>query len=237
MERYPRDPQQLLHVSLMTSLVRLLSPDRRSRDDVAQRLYIFLLLVLSVFFGNNLAYITEQPERAKIFAISLYLFIRSSLTVIEIIYCIFIPWLRRLVLLTSLLYLPSIGLWTAAIYLDGAKALGPIFAGIVMDYAVPIVLDATATREALLAGYGKALDPHHFTSRMGSFFIITLGEGVLQLVKDGPLGIGVNRTAGYAVWSLCIYFLLAHIYFNRDGSRVYVPAVLKKGWRTWLWLT
>ncbi|KAK4945257.1 hypothetical protein LTR10_015416 [Elasticomyces elasticus] len=206
-------------------------------DDVVQRTYIFLLLVLSVFFGNNLAYITEFPERAKVLSISLYLFIRSSLVLIEVVYAIFIPWLRRLVLLTSLLYLPSIGLWTAGIYLDGSKALGPVFAAIVLDYTVPLILDSTKTKEALLAGYGKALDPHHFTSRMGSFFIITLGEGVLQLVKDGPLGIGVTRTCGLAVWSLCIYFLLAQIYFNRDGSRVYVPAVLQKGWRTWLWLT
>ncbi|KAI1622576.1 bacterial low temperature requirement A protein-domain-containing protein [Exophiala viscosa] len=206
-------------------------------DDVLQRTYIFLLLVLSIFFGNNLAYITEFPERAKILTISLYLFIRSSLVLIECVYAIFIPWLRRLVLLTSLLYLPSIGLWTAGIYLDGAKALGPIFAAVVMDYTVPIILDSTKTRDALLSGYGKAIDPHHFTSRMGSFFIITLGEGVLQLVKDGPLGIGVTRTCGLAVWSLCIYFLLAQIYFNRDGSRVYIPAVLQKGWRTWLWLT
>lgn len=106
-----------------------------------------------------------------------------------------------------------------------------------MDYTVPIVLELSIIRKTFFAGYGKALDPNHFTSRMESFFIITVGEGVLQLVKDGPLGLGVTQAASYSFWGLLIYFLLTVLYFNRDSSRQFVPAVVTKGWRTWLWIT
>lgn len=202
-----------------------------------QRFYIFLLLVLSVFYGNNLAYIAEKPEVAKVTSISLYLFIRASLILLEVAYCVLIPWLRRLVLLSAILYLPTIGLWIAGIYLDGPKAYGPIAVAIFMDYSIPSILDLAVTRQKFLAGYGKALDPDHFTSRMSSFFIITIGEGVLQLIRDGPLGIGVTAAAGYSVPCLLIYFLLTLLYFNRDLSQRYVPAVVRKGGRTWMWIT
>lgn len=209
----------------------------KHRDDLLQRLYIFLLLALSVFFGNSLAYIIEKPEPAKIIAITLYLLIRTSLILCEAGYSIFVPWLRRIVLLTFLLYLPSFGIWIAAIYLKGDKAYGAVAAAIAVDYTIPVILNSTAMRKTFFRSYGKALDPEHFTSRMESFFIITIGEGVLQLVRDGPLGLGVTRAAGYSIWCLLIYFLLTLLYFNRDSSQQYIPAVVRDGWRTWSWIT
>ena len=174
---------------------------------------------------------------AKISCISLFLFFRACLLFIEAASAIFIPWLRRLVLLETVLYLPSIGLWITAIYLEDTQAIGPMFAAIVLDYTVPVILDLPIIRKTLLAGYGKALDAEHFTSRMGSFFTIVVGEGVLQLIQNGPLGIGITRAASYATWGLVIYFLLTILYFNRDSSQRFVPAVVTKGWRTWLWIT
>lgn len=193
--------------------------------------------MLSVSFGNNLAYISEDPDKAKIFSISLYLLIRATLILCEVLHSIFIPWLRRYVLVTFLLYLPSFGLWVTAIYLKDVRAYGPVAAAIALDYTIPIVLDLPKMRKSFLHDYGKALDAKHFTSRMASFFIITIGEGVLQLIRDGPLGIGVTTATVCSVWGLLIYFLLTLIYFNRDSSQRYVPAVVRHGWRTWLWIT
>jgi hypothetical protein len=48
-----------------------------------QRVFILWVLLLSVFYGNNLAYLTEDTQRAKVISISLFLFIRSSLVLIE----------------------------------------------------------------------------------------------------------------------------------------------------------
>jgi low temperature requirement protein LtrA len=140
-----------------------------------------------MFYGNNLAYLTERPERTKIFCKSLYLFTRATLLSAEIFNSLFIPWLRKLVFITLLLYLPGIGLWTAGIYINGIAAVGPIIAAVIWEYAVPVIVDSPLFRRLVPSEYGKAVDPHHLTSRMMNFFIITLGEGVLQLIKDGPL--------------------------------------------------
>jgi len=55
-------------------------------------------------------------------------------------------------------------------------------------------------------------------------------------IKDGPLGIGITGTAASSVWSLSIYFLLAFLYFNRDQSDRYIPAVTHMGWRAMIWI-
>ena len=180
--------------------------------------------------------LSEFPRRAKFFSIVLYLFTRSTLIVIEGVYSIFIPWLRKSVLLTLLLYLPSMGLWITAIFMKPDRAIGPILAAIALDYAVPVILDSPLAGKLSRSEHGKALDAHHFTSRMSSFFIIILGEGVLQLIKNGPLGVGITQTAFFATWSLTICFLLAYVYFNGDYSHRFVPAVVKKGWRTTIWI-
>ncbi|EXJ72379.1 uncharacterized protein A1O5_04883 [Cladophialophora psammophila CBS 110553] len=84
--------------------------------------------------------------------------------------------------------------------------------------------------------FKKALDVHHFQSRMSNFFIIILGEGVLQLVKDGPLVLGLNGSTGIMVWILLIYYEFSFLYFNRDGSRRFIPAATNKGRKTLTWV-
>ena len=189
-----------------------------------------------MFYGNNLAFLTEDLYSARTICITLYLIIRATLMIGEAVYSIYIPWLRKTIMLTFVLYSPGIALWVASIYINKYASVGTIFAAIAVDYAVPMILDTPIAGKLIPLEYGKALDPHHFTSRMGSFFIITLGEGVLQLIRDGPLGLGLKRTAGYSVWSLSIYFLLAYIYFMKDSSQMLIPAVVKKGWRTMMWI-
>lgn len=190
---------------------------------------------MSIFYGNNLAYLTERTEWTKIYCISIYLTIRASLLVIDSVYSFFIPWLRKRAFVSVLLYLPSIGLWFAGIYVGGVKAIGPIVGAIVCDYSVPLILERLLGK-LVPSDYGKAVDHHHFTSRMANFFIITLGEGVLQLVRDGPLGIGISSAAALSIWSLMIYFFLVFIYFNKDSSPLFVPALVRGGWRTFAWI-
>jgi hypothetical protein len=82
----------------------------------------------------------------------------------------------------------------------------------------------------------KALDTQHYQSRLSSFFIIILGEGVLQLVKNGPLGRGLSGTTGDMTLALLIYYEFSFLYFNRDGSLKFIPAVRKRGPRMMAWV-
>lgn len=200
-------------------------------DDLAQKLFTFWILVLSVFYGNQLAYLAEDIETMKVWCICTYLLILGSFMIIEEVYSIWIPWLRKLVLVQTLIRIPGVALWVAGIYFNGRKAVGPILAAIIWEYFCPMVLDSPLADRLLPGQYKKALDVNHFSSRIASFFIIVLGEGVLQLVKDGPLGKGLNGATGTMVWVLLIYFNFSFLYFFRDGSRTYLPAVRHKGWK------
>lgn len=200
-------------------------------DDLAQRMFTFWILALSVFYGNQLAYLAEDIEVVKVWCISTYLLILGSFMIIEEIYSIWIPWLRKLVLVQTLIRIPGVALWVTGIYLHGAKAIGPILAATLWEYICPLFLDSPLAEHLTPGEYKKALDVNHFSSRMASFFIIVLGEGVLQLVVNGPLGRGLNGTTGTMIWVLLIYFNFSFLYFFRDGSKTFLPAVRHKGWR------
>lgn len=206
------------------------------QDDLIQRVFIFWILTLSMFYGNNLAYLTEETDTVKQILITTYLLIRGSFFLVEVLYSMFIPWLRRTILLQFLLLMPTLGLWLGGIYTDGVAAVGPIVAALVWEYVVPVIVDAPWSARLIPGDYRRAVDPNHFTTRFASFFIIIVGEGVLQLIARGPLGIGVTATAGVSVWGLTLYFILAFLYFNRDMSKTVVPAVRRRGWRIIIWV-
>ncbi|KIW76064.1 hypothetical protein Z517_10809 [Fonsecaea pedrosoi CBS 271.37] len=205
-------------------------------DDMIQRTFTLWILFLSVFYGNQLAYLTEDIDEAKQWAISTYLVIFGAFGIIELVYSIFIKWLRKLLLFQTILRLPSIALWVAAIKIPGARAIGPVVGATVCEYFCPIILDSPMTEKLLPIEVKKALDVHHFQSRMSNFFIIILGEGVLQLVKDGPLGLGLNNSTGVMIWVLLIYYEFSFLYFNRDGSRTFIPAATHKGRKSLSWV-
>lgn len=205
-------------------------------DDVLQRIFIFWILALSVLYGNNLAYLVDDIDRVKKVVIIIYLCIRGSFDVIEILYSVWIPWLRRLAALQFCFRVPTLGLWIAAIFLSEFRAVGPLWVALAGEYIFPLILESHLADRLLPDGYRKAVDPHHFASRMMNFFIIIVGEGVLQLIKGGPLGFGLQSAAGESVLALSIYFLLTFIYFSRDSSQRYLPAVRHSGKRTIMWV-
>ena len=205
-------------------------------DDMAQRMFTLWILFLSVFYGNQLAYLTEDIESVKRWCISSYLLILGGFITIELVYSIFIVWLRKLVLFQWIMRMPSVALWVVATQVDGVHAAGPIFAAIFWEYLCPLLLDSKIADKFTPIEYKKALDIHHFQSRMASFFIIILGEGVLQLVKDGPLGLGLRASTATMIWILLIYFELSFLYFNRGGSQKYIPAATHRGRKTLLWV-
>jgi low temperature requirement protein LtrA len=206
-------------------------------DDMVQQTFKLWILVLSVFYGNQLAYLAEDIDQVKTWVISTYLIILGSFLLIELVYSIFIKWLRRLTFIQSVLRLPGIGLWITAIYLHDVYAVGPVVAAVAWEYVCAMISSSRLVDKFTPSEYKKALDVDHFQSRMANFFIITLGEGVLQLIKDGPLGRGLNGTTGFMVWILLVYYELSLLYFNRDGSKRFVPAIKQEGKKTLIWVS
>jgi low temperature requirement protein LtrA len=154
----------------------------------------------------------------------------------ELVYSIWIPWLRGLIIVNFIVASPLTGLWLASYYTTGVSSAGAAVAAVAWEYLTPLIIDSPLANRFIPTGYRKEVDPDHLKTRMANFFIITVGEGVLVLIKDGPLGIGIHRASSLAIWPLLMYFLLSYLYFNRDQSVRYVPAVRQKGWRTMLWI-
>ena len=50
------------------------------------------------------------------------------------------------------------------------------------------------------------------------------------------VGIGITPSSSIAVWSLLIYFVLAYLYFIKDNSVKYVPAVRHRGMSLISWI-
>jgi low temperature requirement protein LtrA len=206
-------------------------------DDMIQRAFTFWILVLSVFYGNQVAYLPEDINQIKNWIISIYLVIHFSFLGIELIYSIFIVWLRKLVFFQWILRMPSLAMWIVAIQLNGWRVIGPIFGAIWWEYICPIIIDSKWADKFTPIEYRKAIDTHHFQSRLSSFFIIILGEGVLQLIKNGPLGSHLHDSVGYMAWVLLIYYEFSFLYFNRDGSRLFIPAASsRRNARTVFWV-
>lgn len=206
-------------------------------DDSMQRIFIFWILTLSVYFGNQIAYFAEDYEGVKQSLIITYIVIRGSFVAIEVFYSVWIPWIRKLIFVGFLIMIPASGLWIGAIFTEGSHAAGPALAAIMWEYLVPLLLQTPIGERLHSHEYRKEVDPLHLRGRMGNFLIITVGEGVLMLVRGGPSGQGFNAVTSLAVWALLIYFLLAYLYFYRDGSIRYVPAVRRQGWRLFFWIS
>ena len=82
----------------------------------------------------------------------------------------------------------------------------------------------------------KPFDADHWVERIQDFFIIILGEGVLNLIRGSPLGRGITAQAGAGVLALLMYYLLSGLYFNGDQSRKYVHAVKRTFYRKAAWV-
>ncbi|KIW97314.1 uncharacterized protein Z519_02706 [Cladophialophora bantiana CBS 173.52] len=191
-------------------------------------------------YGNQLAYLTEDIDEVKQWVISTYLIIFGAFALVELVYSIFIKWLRKLVFFQTIFRLPSVALWVTAIKVPGARAIGPVFGAIIWEYLCPIIMDSQLTEKLTPMEFKKALDVQHFQSHMSFFFFFFFffffSEGVLQLVKDGPLGLGLNGSTGIMVWILLIYYEFSFLYFKRDGSRRFIPAATNKGRKTLTWV-
>lgn len=205
-------------------------------DDFAQRLIVMWILILGLFWGNNAPYILGTNETVSWF-ISVYIIATLSLRLVELLYSIWLPWLRRIWLWRAILTLPVTGFWLAAIFTKHDIQLGMIFATIAFERAW-IFLEASPIGDRLWGGNNhirKYHDYKHTIKRFESFFIITLGEGVFLLVRGSPLGSGFNQHASRGVWALMIYYLVHWTYFYGDHTRTLVHPVYRRWYLRVAW--
>lgn len=204
-------------------------------DDILQRLLIIWVLILGLVWGNNAPYFLDSSDRAN-FVIITYILAVDSLLLAELIYSIWIPWLRRQFLVTAVLLVPSTALWITLAIVDSEQVkIKLLIAAIVWDYASSTIFQSPIGSRLLGKGPQKAQDARHTIGRHENFFIIVLGEGVFLLVRGSPLERGLSEQLGRGVLAFIIYFNLNWLYFNGDHARKFTHAAYRNWYTKILW--
>ncbi len=206
-------------------------------NDILERIFVVWQLVLAMLYGNNAPFlIPEIRARQPTLSLLVYLLSPVSSTAIESVYSIFLPFYRREVFLRFLLSFPTLGLWIAVFFTDYPTSEGLLVAAIALEFWVFALLDTPMFERFLKGNTTRPFDADHWVERVQDFFIIILGEGVLNLIKGSTLGKGITGQAGTGVLALAMYYLISGLYFNGDQSRRYVHAVKRAFWRKTLWM-
>lgn len=204
-------------------------------NDLVERLVVVWIIVLATMYGNNAPYLFDEGERSNV-AIVIFLVVQASFIVVESAYSVFLPSLRRQVAFRVLFSGLTLALWVPAIFAPYYLKAGLAYAAIFSEYLVAAFMDTPLAERLLKKERRENLDLDHWVERIQDFYIIILGEGVMSLIKGGPLGHGITDQAGTGVLALLAYYVLSGFYFNGDQSRRYVHAVRRTWWRKTLWL-
>jgi low temperature requirement protein LtrA len=205
-------------------------------DDVLQRLFMVWILLLCVLYGINAPYaFAPEDENSLALLIAIYLIARASFLVSWAIQAIFLPFLRRQVLVQIILTSCTSAFWVAAIYVHYPAKIALLVLANAAEHPIAIYLASPYSNWLLAGGWEKKPDIEHLVERFEGFFIIILGEGVFRLIEGSPSGIGINYRTGTVLTALLLYYVLHWIYFNADQSKEFVHALRRTWWKGFIW--
>jgi low temperature requirement protein LtrA len=142
-------------------------------------------------------------------------------------YCLFIPEARWEFTVTTIITLPVIGLWSAALALNWPKRAALILPALFFEVLASDILALPLGDWFLRGAPKKALDPDNLVDRLQGFFIIVLGEGVFGLVTGSDWGIGFTPRVICAIQALLIYYNIFWLFFTGDQTKTYIHAVYR----------
>ena len=204
---------------------------------MVERLFVIWQLALAMIYGNNAPYLVDDTSDDQTnIPIIVYLISKFSYTILESVYSLYLPSHRRGILLRFLLALPSVGIWIGALHAVYPVNAGLVITAIFLEFLTYSLVDTPLFERWLHEERARPFDADHWVERVQDFFIIILGEGVLNLIKGSPLGRGITTQAGAGVLALFLYFFLSGLYFNGDQSRRYVHAVKRVFYRKAIWI-
>lgn len=204
-------------------------------NDVLERSFVTWSLILAMLYGNNAPFFLVTKYHSNV-AGALYLTFKGGILLIESYYSFHLPHIRRRVFLQTALGVPLLALWIPAFYHHYPIKTGLVYAAVVLEYWVAAIIETPLAERFLKDDRKEILNTDHWVERIQDFYIIILGEGVLNLIRGSPLGHGISSQAGAGVAALLIFYVLSGTFFNGDSSRRYVHAVRRAWWRKVLWL-
>ncbi|KAL6716109.1 hypothetical protein ACLMJK_005675 [Lecanora helva] len=205
-------------------------------NDIVERLFVVWALILALGWGNNAPWVLDPDEPSSL-AISLYLVFKASVLLVESYYAMHLPHLRRRIILQTALSIPILGLWLPAFWYEYPKRAGLLLAAIILEYWSSSFIDTPWAARFIKDDRKELLHTGHWVERVQDFYIIILGEGIMNLIRGSPLGKGITPTAGAGVSVLWVFYVLSCLFFNGDLSRRYIHAMRRTWWRRVIWLS
>lgn len=201
-------------------------------DDMIQRMIILWIMCLALVWGNHapgFLPIFEGSQAHSAVAVATFIIIILSLSLTEAIYSIWIPWMRRIILIIAIAGIPSIALWSAILALSGWPRVWVAVGALVWDYLAMILMHSPIGGRIQGRKRAKrASDPEHTRRRFEQFFVICLGEGVFLLIRGSPLGTRWDQHILVGCLGFLVYFFVHYIYFNGDQTKTYIHALHRR---------
>ena len=205
-------------------------------NDFMERIFLIIYLALAALYGNNAVYLLDAKGESNT-AIVVYLISKGSITLVEAAYSFFLPTQRRgIAIRLCLVGWPTLAFFISSCFVRPGLKATLLSIGVVLEFVMASFIDTPIFERWLKDERARPYDADHWIERIQDFFIIILGDGVLNLIRGSPLGEGLSRRAGAGIISLCLYYMLSSLFFNGDGSRKRIQAVKRIFWRRTLYM-
>ena len=212
-------------------------------DDIFQRICVLICMACLVGFTTNIenAFGSTYTE-----LIAFYLAQRFF----EAVYFLFVAWLvpmiRGMLIASTILVACGSALWIGSIHVEDPKRLALIWLAIPFDtlsmgMIVPLVIHS----EKLFSGRLAPLSNHlqfypatnieHRTERTNAFVTLVFGYSVVALIYQSAAPAGINAYYGKAILGLIIAFAFNMLYFEIDGTNLYVHAIRRSRYAYTVW--
>lgn len=145
----------------------------------------------------------------------------------EAIYSIFIPKMRRQLLISVIIAIPSSVLWVGALKVAWPSKAALMLPALLLESLASALILLPAGDWFLRGASKMALDPDNYIERLQGFFIIILGEGVFTLIQGSTWGLGISSHVGAGVMALLIFYSLFQLFFTGDRTKKYIHAVFR----------
>ena len=205
-------------------------------NDLIERMFVVWALILAMGYGNNAIYLFADEDASSL-SISIYLVFKGSMLLIEAYYSMHIPYIRRRIIAQSALGIPVLAAWLPSYWLKYPTRAALVFTAVIVEYWAAAAIETPLADRFLKDDRKEIFNTDHWVERLQDFYIIILGEGVLNLIRGSPLGKNITPKAGAGVSALWVYYILTCLFFNGDSSRKYIHATRRTWWRKVIWLS
>lgn len=204
-------------------------------EDLSQRFYIMWILVLLALSVNSHSAVLESTAGAA-YTIVPYMLCRLSLAVTHLIYSFYIPEHRPQQRLYFCFLMVTTCLWIPVIFVSTRKKIAIAVVAIVLEHVTICVVYHPRTKKLMKLSTSTALNLEHEVERCATFVVIAIGEFLIKVVLDNPLGVGITDAYGRGVFLLIIAYALFWIYFNGGTNQCATHPCRHSALRAMLWL-